>query len=192
MKAIWMYCLAGLLLPQFASAYYEIALDQLDGEYGWAFHREQMISGIPWGDLGDAVLEIRGSYSKGSIQLIHDNFNEVELWTDLCFEASSQAWPDSGWIDVWGNRTPMIEYGEGKFQAELPLHFSKGYRYAVDPSYSGNIYLWMFQVRTIHGGDIITQEPILNIDRAVLIIPEPASLLVLGLGGLWLRRRHCR
>ncbi len=57
--------------------------------------------------------------------------------------------------------------------------------------YSGNIYLWMFHDRTIHGGDIITQEPILNIDYAVLIIPEPASLMFLGLGGLWLRRRNC-
>jgi hypothetical protein len=192
MKAIWMYCLAGLLLPQFASAYYEITLDKLHGEYGWGIVREQTISGIPWGDLGDAVLEIRGSYSKGSIQLIHDNFNEVELWTDMYIVASTQAWPDSGDYDEWGSKIRMIEYGEGEFQAELPFHFSKGYRYAVDPSYSGSIYLWLLQDRTIHGGDIITQEPILNIDHAVLIIPEPASGLLLGLGGLWLRRRHCR
>lgn len=37
--------------------------------------------------------------------------------------------------------------------------------------------------------------PTMDLEEATLmvnIIPEPASMLILGLGGLWLRRRHCR
>jgi hypothetical protein len=162
-----------------------------------ATQKEQHLSGITWGDLGEAKwsvtgsakLYIKGNYQWGQLQSYEYNYEKFDFAAYLSCTIYT---PDALDHDIWYTTEEMWNHAEGEFEFILNfIHYSNSsHPYFVDPAYNGDVVIALHQDRSLAGGDIITVPPVMTITEARLIVPEPASLLLLGLGGLFLRRKN--
>jgi hypothetical protein len=180
------------IVPPCAGVLVEIPLSGLEGTYaGWEYGQET-VTGIRWSSFEDVSIRLEGTYLHGRIQLYHDAFREVDLWTELYAVAEVAGNPPYMW-DAWADHVEMRDYGDGRFAITLDFEYGRGYLFTNDPFYSDAIILTIGQNRTIAAGDVIPQKPVLQIDKATLIVPEPCCLafLVAGTASLiGIRRQH--
>jgi hypothetical protein len=195
----------GLIISHCSFATISYELDNLLGEYQLEKNdhiytttvKEQTLSGIRWGSLGPEQwgatgnfrLSLQGNYQWGILQSYEHNDEEFRIATTLsCILYTS----DGLYHDAWGSNINMWNYEEGTFL--FLLEFTRGFSVwppaFVDPLYDGDIIVALFHDRTLLGGDVITVPPVMTITEAILKIPEPANLFLLGCGILFMRERH--
>jgi len=169
------------LLTSCVCAGYEVELQDMVGHYCWQNpDKEQAISGIAWEQYGEGTLFLEGTYKPG---VDIEGYFFVDLYISVNYTYNG--------YDSWATRIVMRVIGEGAFAVAPQFRREVGELYSVDPTYSGDVLVRVHQGtsadvlgRVYHGTD-----PIVEIERAVLVVPEPGSVVLLGVGVLMLRRK---